>query len=184
MSWLIPGHIVWPYHLQCSCGLWRDSDWNPQLYKNLLYLHEFLFFPNLPSISYSQFHIKDRNLTPVYTRLGSRNVNLKLNKHWPCIMHRFSCGAHMHLEQCLWGCSEFHYISSQDVFLTESRSRGFPSGTTGLNFCLGHPRDQAGGFLSMFSSEALWLCKREGMKPRKVGGVAVCTLCLWNLPSF
>lgn len=84
-----------------------------------------LFLPS--STLSSQFYIKEQKLTLIYMQfmiqgLGAEQT-LALDN-----AQIFSNGAHLCHGQLLQGCSEFHRIFSQDVALTESKNRGFPSG--------------------------------------------------------
>ena len=58
---LITEQVSWPHRLPCSYGLWRNSGWQPKLYKKLLHFYDFLFPPPPPSSS--QFYMKEENLT-------------------------------------------------------------------------------------------------------------------------
>lgn len=84
-----------------------------------------LFLPP-PTLS-SQFYIQEQKLALIYLQFMIQGPEAEQTLVL-CNAQIFSNGAHICLEQLLQGFSEFHHIFSQDVPLTESRNRGFPSG--------------------------------------------------------
>lgn len=131
MPWLIPGHVTWLINFHVLVGYGGILVASQNCTKSC-FIFMTLFLPP-PPLS-SQFYIKEQKLTLIQVQIMIQGPETEAEQMQA--LHNaqiFSNGAHMYLEQLFQGCSYFHCIFSQDVFLTESRSRGFPSGAKFLS---------------------------------------------------